>query len=188
MLTRPFGPTGVPVSVIGQGTWHMGEDRRLKKDEIAALRLGIELGLSHIDTAEMYADGQAEEIVAEAVAGQRDRVFIATKVLPSNASYKGTLDACERSLKRLRTDHVDLYLLHWWSGQHPIEDTMRALVALCASGKTPRQVALNFLTHRPALFAIPKATRPEHVRENAGALDFTLTPEDLSAIDAEHRR
>jgi diketogulonate reductase-like aldo/keto reductase len=268
VLTRPFGPTGVPVSVIGQGTWHMGEDRRLKKDEIAALRLGIELGLTHLDTAEMYADGQAEEIVAEAVAGQRDRVFIATKVLPSNASYTGTLAACERSLKRLRTDHVDLYLLHWWSGQHPIEDTMRAMVELCASGKTrfagvsnfdveqmraaqaalgkvplacnqvlyhlrdrdiekdvvphcereriavvgytplarggfmrgavadvakrlgktPRQVTLNFLTRRPSLFAIPKATRPGHVRENAGALDFTLTPEDLSAIDAEHRR
>jgi diketogulonate reductase-like aldo/keto reductase len=261
VLTRPFGGTGVPVSVIGQGTWHMGEDRRLKKDEIAALRLGIELGLTHIDTAEMYADGQAEEIVAEAVAGQRDRVFIATKVLPSNASYKGTLE-------RLRTDHVDLYLLHWGSGQHPIEDTMRAMVALCASGKTrfagvsnfdveqmraaqaalgkvplacnqvlyhlrdrdiekdvvphcereriavvgytplarggfmrgavadvakrlgktPRQVALSFLTRRPSLFAIPKATRPEHVRENAGALDFTLTAQDLSAIDAEHRR
>ena len=268
MLTREFGPTGVPVSVIGQGTWHMGEDRRLKKNEVAALRLGIELGLSHIDTAEMYGDGQAEEIVADAVTGQRDRVFIATKVLPSNASYKGTLDACERSLKRLRTNHVDLYLLHWWSGQRPIEDTMRALVALCASGKTrfagvsnldveqmraaqaalgkvplacnqvlyhlrdrdiekdvvpycereriavvgytplarggfmrgavaevarrlgktPRQVALNFLTRRPSLFAIPKATRPEHVRENAGALDFTLTAQDLSAIDAEHRR
>jgi aryl-alcohol dehydrogenase-like predicted oxidoreductase len=92
VLTRPFGPTGVAVSVIGQGTWHMGEDRRLKKDEIAALRLGIELGLTHIDTAEMYADGQAEGIVADAVAGQRDRVFIATKVLPSNASYKGALD------------------------------------------------------------------------------------------------
>ena len=246
----------------------MGEDRRLKKDEIAALRLGIELGMTHIDTAEMYADGQSEEIVAEAVAGQRDRVFIATKVLPSNASYKGTLAACERSLKRLRTDHVDLYLLHWWSGQHPIEDTMRAMVELCASGKTrfagvsnfdveqmraaqkalgkiplacnqvlyhlrdrdiekdvvphcektriavvgytplarggfmrgavadiakrlgktPRQVALNFLTRRPSLFTIPKATRPEHVRENAGALDFALTAADISAIDAGHRK
>ena len=93
VLTRPFGPTGVKVSVIGQGTWHMGEERRLKKDEIAALRLGIELGLTHIDTAEMYADGEAEKIVSEAVGGQRERVFIATKVLPSNASYKGTLAA-----------------------------------------------------------------------------------------------
>jgi diketogulonate reductase-like aldo/keto reductase len=237
VLTRPFGPTGVPVSVIGQGTWHMGEDRRLKKDEIAALRLGIELGLTHIDTAEMHADGQAEEIVAEAVAGQRDRVFIATKVLSSNASYTGTLDACERSLKRLRTDHVDLYLLHWWVEQmraaqaalgtirlacnqmlYHLRDRdsekdvvphcereriaavgytplarggfMRGAVADVAKrlDKTPRQVALNFLTRRPSLFAIPKATRPEHVRENAGAPDFTLTPEDLSTIDAEHRR
>ena len=254
--------------VIGQGTWHVGEDKRIRKDEVVALKLGIELGLTHIDTAEMYADGASEGIVAEAIAGQRDQIFIATKVLPSNASRKGTLAACERSLKRLRTDHVDLYLLHWWSDQHPIGDTMRAMADLVAAGKTrfvgvsnfdveqmraaqaalgtiplacnqvlyhlrhrdiekdivshcereriavvgytplarggfmrgavadiakrlgktPRQVALNFLTRRPSLFTIPKAARPEHVRENAGALDFTLSPQDLSAIDAESRR
>ena len=254
--------------MIGLGTWHMGEDKRIRKDEVAALKLGIELGMTHIDTAEMYAEGASEQIVADAVAGQRDRVFIATKVLPSNASRKDTLQACERSLKRLRTDRVDLYLLHWWSDRHPIEDTMRAMAELVASGKTrfvgvsnldveqmraaqaalgtirlacnqllyhlrdrgmeadvlphceregiavvgytplarggfmrgpvadiakrlgrtPRQVALNFLTRRPALFTIPKATSPAHVRENAGAIDFTLTPADISAIDAEHRR
>src|SRR3989442_15503569 len=136
MLSRPFGPTGVDVSIIGQGTWHMGEERKLRKDEIAALSLGLDLGLTHIDTAEMYADGGAEEIVAEAVVGRRHEAFIATKVMPSNASYRGTIEACERSLKRLRTDHVDLYLLHWWSGRHAIADTMRAMAELCAAGKT----------------------------------------------------
>ena len=91
MISRVFGSTGVSVPVIGQGTWHMGEDKRIRKDEVVALKLGIELGLTHIDTAEMYADGASEEIVAEAIAGQRDQIFIATKVLPSNASRKGTL-------------------------------------------------------------------------------------------------
>src|SRR6266545_592948 len=134
MITRPFGPTGLPVAVIGQGTWGMGERRAARKAELAALRLGIELGMTHIDTAEMYADGGAEEVVAEAVAGQRDRVFIATKVLPSNASYAGTIRACEQSLKRLRTDRVDLYLVHWWSAQHPIADTMKAMEELLARG------------------------------------------------------
>jgi len=112
----------------------MGEDRATAKEEIAALRLGIELGLTHIDTAEMYGDGGAERIVAQAVAGQRDKVFIATKVLPSNASYAGTLRACELSLKRLKTDYVDLYLLHWWSNQHPIGETLRAMEELVARG------------------------------------------------------
>jgi len=268
VITHLFGSTGLSVPVIGQGTWHMGEDKRIRKDEVAALKLGIELGMTHIDTAEMYADGASEEVVADAIAGQRDRVFLVTKVLPSNASRKGTLAACERSLKRLRTDHVDLYLVHWWSDRHPIEDTMRSMAELVAAGKTrfvgvsnldveqmraaqaalggirlacnqvlyhlrdrdiekdvlphcerkriavvgytplarggfmrgavadvakrlgktPRQVALNFLTRRPSLFTIPKATSPEHVRENAGALGFTLSPKDLSAIDADTRR
>src|SRR5574337_1635960 len=101
----------------------MGESRASRKAEVAALRFGIELGMTHIDTAEMYASGGAEEVVAEAVAGQRERVFIASKVLPSNASYAGTLRACEGSLKRLRTDYIDLYLVHWWTGQHPVSET-----------------------------------------------------------------
>ncbi len=226
--TRTFGPTGVPVSVIGQGTWHMGEVKRIRKDEVAALGLGIELGLTHIDTAEMYADGHAEEIVAEVVGGQRDRVFIATKVLPSNASYKGTLAAgktcfagvsnfdvaqmqaaraalgtiplaCNQVLYHLRDRDIEKDVVPHCEreriavvGYTPLArgGFMRGAVADVAKrlGRTPRQVALNFLTRRPSLFAIPKATRPEHVRENAGAVDFTLTPEDLSAIDAEHRR
>jgi len=265
MIARSFGSTGVEVPVIGQGTWHMGESRRAEREEIAALRVGLELGLTHVDTAEMYGDGGAERVVARAIEGHpRDALFLVSKVLPSNASYAGTIKACEQSLKRLGTDHLDLYLLHWWSGQHPIVDTMRAMETLvkrgltrfvgvsnfdvgqmrqaqaalgstrlacnqvlyhlrdraierdlvphCEAqraavvgytplarggfmrepvvgvarrhGRTPRQVALNFLTRRASLFAIPKASRPEHVRENAAALDFTLSAEDLQAIDA----
>jgi diketogulonate reductase-like aldo/keto reductase len=263
MITRPFGWTSVNVSVIGQGTWGMGEDPAAQKDEIAALRLGIELGMTHIDTAEAYGDGGAERVVGRAVAGRRAEVFITTKVWPDNASYAGTLRACERSLKRLRTEYIDLYLLHWPS-EHPIAETMRAreelvgrglvrfigvsnfdvtqlkaaqaaltrerlacnqmlyhlrdrkiereLVPYCEPhqiavvgytplarggfhrgvvaeiarkhGRTPRQVALNFLTRRPSLFTIPKASQPAHVRENAAALDFRLTPDDIKAIDA----
>lgn len=263
MITRPFGWTGVPVAVVGQGTWRMGEDPARRRAEVAALRLGIELGLTHIDTAEMYGDGGAGRVVAEAIAGQRERVFLVTKVLPEHASYAGTLRACEQSLRRLRTEYVDLYLLHWWSDVHPITDTMRALEELAARGRTrfigvsnfevpqlraaqaalqrerlaanqvlyhlrdrsierevlpyceregiavvgytplarggymrgvvaeiarrrgltPRQVALQFLTRRPSLFTIPKASQPAHVRENAGAWDVTLTAEDLRAIE-----
>ena len=218
----------------------MGEEPGRRKDEVAALRLGIELGMTHVDTAEMYGDGGAERVVGEAIAGQRDRVFLASKVLPSNASRAGTIRACEASLRRLGTDHLDLYLLHWWSDRHPIEETMagnggarpagadalgrreqprrepdapragrargrcrwpatrcsttcgtgtieqevlphceRKRVAVVGytplarggymkdavaaiarrHGRTPRQVALNFLTRRPALFTIPKASR-----------------------------
>ncbi|MEK7879074.1 MAG: aldo/keto reductase [candidate division NC10 bacterium] len=264
MITRPFGSTGARASVIGQGTWSMGESRRAEDDEVLALRLGIELGLTHIDTAEIYADGGAERVVGKAVAGRRHEVFIATKVSPRNASYAGTLRACEESLERLKTDYVDLYLLHWWSDHHPVGETMKAMEELVSRGltrfigvsnfdvaqlreaqaaltrerlasnqvlyhlrdrgiekellpycerhgiavvgytplarggflrggvadiarkygRTPRQVALNFLTRRPSLFTIPKASRPEHVRENAAALDFALTPDDLGAIEA----
>lgn len=263
MISRPFGPTAVAVPVIGQGTWKMGERRAEAKREVAALRTGIELGMTHIDTAEMYGDGGAERVVGEAIRGRRDSIFVATKVLPQNASYAGTLKACEQSLKALGTDHVDLYLLHWWSDAHPIADTMRAMETLvrrgltrfvgvsnfdpeqmaqaqaaltterlacnqveyhlrdraiesdvlpwcerhhvavvgytplarggfrkavvegiaARHGRTPRQVALNFLVRRPALFTIPKASNAEHVRENAGALDFTLSPADIRDID-----
>jgi diketogulonate reductase-like aldo/keto reductase len=263
MLTRPFGSTGIAVPVIGQGTWRMGESRRSRKDEITALQVGIDLGLTHIDTAEMYADGRAEEIVGQAVAGRRSQVFITSKVMPSNASYAATLRACERSLRRLNTDYVDLYLIHWWSAEHPVAETLRALEDLVARGlaryigvsnfdltqleaarqaltrerltctqvvyhlqdrsaeshiipfceghgmavvgyspfdraptprgavaeiarhygRTMRQVTLNFLTRRASLFAIPRASRPEQVRENAGALDFTLTLEEIDEID-----
>ncbi|MBI4472518.1 MAG: aldo/keto reductase [Acidobacteria bacterium] len=262
MLTREFGSTGVQVPLIGQGTW------KIESDGAEALRLGIELGMTHIDTAEMYSG--AEAVVAKAIEGQREKVFLVSKVLPSNASYKGTLSACEASLRRLKTDYLDVYLLHWWSGSHPIEETMRAmedlvaagkarfigvsnfdlgqikkaqhglarhkiacdqvlyhmnsrgieyrLVPYCAEnkiavvaytpfgagifpsgrtkqgqvlaaiaarhGKTPRQVALNFLTRRRNVFTIPKAAKLDHIRENAGAVGWELDAEDLRQINA----
>lgn len=268
MTRRPFGWTGVDVPVIGQGTWMMEGSREAERRAIEALRLGLDLGMTHIDTAELYGSGRVEELVAEAIAGRRDEVFLVSKVLPSNASYQGTLRACDRSLKRLRTDRLDLYLLHW-PGRHPIEETMGAMEALVAAGKvrfigvsnfdveevqaaqraltrerlacnqvlyhlrdraierrllpycaaeeiavvgyspfghddfpapgsaggrvlaeiaarhgrTPRQVALNFLTRHPALFTIPKASRAEHVRENAGGAGWSLADEDIAAID-----
>lgn len=127
-------PGGEKVPALGQGTWYMGERRTEAKREADALRLGIDLGMTLIDTAEMYANGGAEEVVAEAAAGQRDKLFIVSKVLPGNASRQGTVTACERSLKRLRTDRIDLYLLHWRGG-HPLADTVAAFQALKAAGK-----------------------------------------------------
>jgi diketogulonate reductase-like aldo/keto reductase len=267
MESKPFGWTGVGVPVVGQGTWHMGESRRGRAHEVAALKLGLDLGLTHIDTAEMYGNGAAEEIVAEAIHGRRrSDVFLVSKVLPQHASYKGTIHAAEQSLHRLGTDYLDLYLLHW-PGRHPIADTMRAmeeLVAkgkirflgvsnfaideLCAAmatltreriacnqvlynlghrgierdlipfcereaiaavgytpfgslprngsegwrlleeigarnGKTALHVVLRFLTRTPGLFAIPKASNPEHVHENAGATGFELSDADVAAIE-----
>lgn len=263
---RRFGHSSANVPAIGQGTWQMeGDDRA---SAVASLKLGIELGLTHLDTAEMYGSGRVEEIVADAIAGQRERLFLVSKVLPDNASRKGTVRACENSLKRLKTDYLDCYLLHW-PGRHALSDTIAAFDELesagkirswgvsnfdenelaealaiagpgriscnqvlyhlgersiehavlpwCdanavtlvgytpfgrakfppsgaggdalsriakARGKTARQVALAFLTRKPNLFAIPKASRPEHVRDNAGALGFELTPEEVAAIDA----
>ncbi|MBI4277033.1 MAG: aldo/keto reductase, partial [Armatimonadetes bacterium] len=144
MPLRPLGPTGVHVPVIGQGTWNLGVGRRGGEEEIAALRRGLDLGMTHIDTAEMYGDGRTEELVARAIGGRRHEVFLVSKVLPSNASYKGTVQACERSLRRLRTDVMDLYLVHWWTGRHPIEETMRAMEELVAQGKVRFIVASNF--------------------------------------------
>jgi len=261
METHEFGWTGVQVPIIGQGTWQM------KKSGLAALQAGIELGMTHIDTAEMYRG--SEELIAQAIRGRREQVFLVSKVLPSNASYKGTLGACDASLKRLKVDHLDAYLLHWWTGAHPIGETMRAMEELVAAGKiryigvsnldvkrlqqaqnaltreriacnqvmyhlrsrgienhvlpycetekiaivgyspfgqgdfpaagskqgkalatiaqrhgkTPRQVALNFLTRRPGLFAIPKAADMNHVRENTGGAGWQMTAEDLKLID-----
>jgi diketogulonate reductase-like aldo/keto reductase len=263
---RRFGHSSANVPAIGQGTWQMeGDDRATA---VQSLKLGIELGLTHVDTAEMYGSGRVEELVAEAIAGQRERVFLVSKVLPDNASRKGTIRACENTLKRLNTDHLDCYLLHW-PGRHALSDTIAAFeelesagkircwgvsnfdeteldqalsiagpgriacnqvlyhlgersiehavlpwceangVALVgytpfgrakfppsgsggdalariakARGKTVRQVALAFLTRKPNLFAIPKASKPEHVRDNAGALGLELSPEEIAAIDA----
>ena len=268
MPRRKFASTAVEVPVIGQGTWQIEGGREKERAAIEALRLGLDLGMTHIDTAEMYGDGRSEELVGEAIAGRRDDVFLVSKVLPSNASHKGTIEACERSLKRLKTDRLDAYLLHW-RGRHPIAETMRAMEDLVAAGKvrfigisnldvdeiaeaqqglrrerlacdqvfyclqkrgierkliphcqaqqiavvayspfgqdqfpsersaggkvlaaignrygrTPRQVALNFLTRDPHVFAIPKAGTPEHVRENAGGAGWQLTKQDIAEID-----
>jgi len=126
---------------IGQGTW-MIEGKR-ERDSVEALRFGIGLGLTHIDTAEMYGNGRSEELVGEAITGKRDKVFLTSKVLPSNASYDGTLEACERSLERLGTDHLDLYLLHW-KGRYPIAETMRAMEKLLDDGRTRYVGVSNF--------------------------------------------
>ena len=256
-------PDGEGIPAFGLGTWHMGEDRRRAADETAAVRLGIELGLTLIDTAEMYGSGGAEEIVAQASAGMRDRLFIVSKVLPYNASQKGVVDACERSLKRLKTDRIDLYLLHW-RGSVPLADTLAGFARLRRDGKiryhgvsnfstedmrewvglaggeavaanqilynlsrrgpewelipwcrerriaimayspleqgrmlgnralqqiaarhgaTPAQVALAWLLRQDGMIVIPKATRPEHVRENRAAADLALTQDDLAVLD-----
>jgi diketogulonate reductase-like aldo/keto reductase len=120
---------------LGQGTWNMGDRLAQRKSEIAALRTGIELGMRVIDTAEMYGDGRSESLVAEAIAGLRDELCLVSKVLPSNASRKGVVQACEASLHRLKTDRLDVYLLHW-SGSYPLVETMRGFEELVAAGKT----------------------------------------------------
>jgi len=127
-------PSGKSVSALGLGTWHLGENRSTRAEEIATLRLGLDLGSTLIDTAEMYGEGRSEELVAEAIEGRRDQVFLVSKVSPHNASRKGAVAACERSLARLRTDHIDLYLLHW-RGNVPLAETIEAFVALQKVGK-----------------------------------------------------
>ena len=122
-------PGGETVPALGQGTWYMGDRRALAKTEADALRLGIDLGMTLIDTAEMYGNGGAEEVVADAAAGQRDKLFIVSKVYPHNASRSGIPQACERSLKQLKTDRIDLYLLHW-RGNHPLAETVEAFERL----------------------------------------------------------
>jgi diketogulonate reductase-like aldo/keto reductase len=268
MERRPFGSTRREVSVIGQGTWYI--EHADAETAIAALRRGLDLSMTHIDTAEMYGSGAAEELVGAAIAGRRDEVFLVSKVLPHNASRNGTIAACERSLKRLKTDRLDCYLLHW-RGSHPLTDTVAAFERLSADGKilswgvsnfdvddldelsegagaakpacnqvlyhlreraiehgvipwceensvavvayspfghaggfpephssggrvlkaiaerhdsTPRQVALRFLTRRASVFAIPKASNPEHVEENAGAGALDLSSAELAKIEA----
>lgn len=266
MRTHAWGPTGWQVPVLGQGTWYL--DQAHREEAIRALRRGLELGMTHVDTAEMYGSGAVEEMVGEAISGRRDEVFLVSKVLPSNASFRGTLGACERSLERLGTDWLDCYLLHW-RGKYPLEETFgafdrlvdqgkirswgvsnfdvddleealgftgegritcnqvlynldertteyrvlpwcedhrvsmvaysplghgqfpspssprgRALVQVARNhGATLRQVALAFVTRRPSLFAIPKASSVAHVEENAGAADLRLTREEISLID-----
>jgi diketogulonate reductase-like aldo/keto reductase len=136
---QKFGGNGPHLPVIGQGTWYL--DRGDRKAAVAALRRGIEAGMTHIDTAEMY--GEAELVIADAIAGQRDGLFLVSKVLPSNASRRGTITACERSLKRLKTDRLDCYLLHW-RGSYPLEDTVAAFDELIAAGKIRSWGVSNF--------------------------------------------
>lgn len=266
MERRPFGPTRLKVPVIGQGTWYIEDAERASA--VAALRRGLDLGMRHIDTAELYGAGAAEELIGDAIAGRRNEVFLVSKVMPQNASLSGTQAACERSLKRLKTDRLDCYLLHWRGG-HPLAETIAAFEALRRAGKivawglsnfdvadldearasggkdgiacnqvlynlqqravehaviawcethgvavtayspfghgrfpgpstaggrllaqiaaahnaTPRQIALAFLTRRPSIFAIPKASSPAHAEENAGAGDFAA----LGAGDRKNR-
>ena len=138
-------PAGEAVPILGQGTWKMGEDARRRADEVNALKLGLDLGVTLIDTAEMYASGGAEEVVAEAIAGRRAETFLVSKVLPSNASRAGVQRACENSLKRLRTDRIDLYLLHW-PGSVPLTETVAAFEALKKAGKIRHWGVSNFDT------------------------------------------
>lgn len=137
-------PDGERVPVLGQGTWRMGENKRAHKDEVAALRLGIELGMTLIDTAEMYGEGGAEEVVADAIEDQRDRVFVVSKVYPHNASRTELPKACDRSLKRLRIDAIDLYLLHWRERNTRLMETVEAFEKLRAAGKIKRWGVSNF--------------------------------------------
>jgi len=141
VTTQPFGPSGHRVPVLGQGTWNMERDDRAAA--VAALRAGLDTGMTHIDTAEMYGNGRVEELVAEAIAGRRDEVFLVSKVLPNNASFKGVLRACEASLKRLATDRLDLYLIHWRS-RHPLEGTIEAFEKLLNDGKIGAWGVSNF--------------------------------------------
>jgi diketogulonate reductase-like aldo/keto reductase len=140
MKTRPFGPTEKQVPVIGQGTWNLETD---PKGAVAALRAGLDAGMSHIDTAEMYGRGKVEEVVAEAIDGRRDEAYLVSKVLPENASRTGTVEACDRTLWRLRTDRLDCYLLHW-EGAHPLEETIDAFEELRSAGKILAWGVSNF--------------------------------------------
>jgi len=141
-MRNRFGPLKASVPPIGQGTWQL--ERNERREVVRALRRGLDLGLTHVDTAEMYGNGAVEEMVAEAIEGRRDEVFLVSKVLPSNASRRGTLAACQRSLRRLRTDRLDCYLLHWPSSEHPLEDTLAAFEDLQREGAIRSYGVSNF--------------------------------------------
>ena len=136
-------PIREPIPKVGQGTWQMGEKADRRAAEVSALRVGFDLGLTLVDTAEMYADGGAEEVVGDAIAGRRDGIFVVSKVLPRNASRAGTRSACERSLRRLRTDRLDLYLLHW-PGSYPLSETLESFESLRADGRIRHYGVSNF--------------------------------------------
>ena len=136
-------PSGTPVSRLGQGAWRIGEDRRKRAEELLALNVGLDLGLNLIDTAEMYGNGLSEELIAGVITGRREQVYLVSKVLPENASRRGTIAACERSLKRLQTDYLDLYLLHW-RGSVPLQETLEAFTALRERGSIRHFGVSNF--------------------------------------------
>lgn len=171
---------GQSVPVLGQGTWNIGDSAGMRANEIAALRRGIDLGMTLIDTAEMYGAGRSESLVGEAMAGLRDRVYLVSKVLPSNASCEGTVRACEATLKRLRTDTLDLYLLHW-RGRYPLHETLRGFERLLKDGKIRAWGVSNFdVDDMEELFATPGGTacavdqvlyNPEH-----RGIEFDLLP------------
>ncbi|QKZ05953.1 aldo/keto reductase [Pseudomonas eucalypticola] len=164
------------VSIIGQGTWRMGEDPHAKRQEVAALQLGIELGMNLVDTAEMYGEGGAEEVVGQALAGRRDQVFLVSKVYPHNASRSGVAAACERSLKRMGTDHIDLYLLHW-RGQYPLAETVDAFERLREQGKIGRWGVSNFdVDDLEELDDLRCATNQVLYNPQARGIEFDLLP------------
>jgi diketogulonate reductase-like aldo/keto reductase len=170
MQHRPFGSTKREVAMIGQGTWNI--ELANSEPAIRALRRGLDLGMTHIDTAEMYGSGAAESLVGEAIAGRRDEVFLVSKVLPHNASRNGTVAACERSLKRLKTDRLDCYLLHW-RGSHPLGDTVAAFERLSADGKVLSWGVSNFDVEDLAELSQVSKAKPAcnqvlyHLRERA---------------------
>ena len=148
-------PSGETLPALGQGTWNMGDKRDTRREEISSLQLGLDLGLKLIDSAEMYGEGKAEELIGEAIAGRRDEAFLVSKVYPHNASRKGTRSACERSLKRMRTDRIDLYLLHW-RGNIPLSETIEGFIALQKAGKIRYYGVSNLdLDDMRELFSLP---------------------------------
>jgi diketogulonate reductase-like aldo/keto reductase len=148
-------PSGEKIPALGQGTWYMGDKRETRAEEISTLQLGLDLGLKLIDTAEMYGEGKAEELIGEAIAGRRDQAFLVSKVYPHNASRKGTIAACERSLARMRTDRIDLYLLHW-RGNIPFSETIEGFMALQKAGKIRYYGVSNMdLDDMRELFSLP---------------------------------
>jgi diketogulonate reductase-like aldo/keto reductase len=179
MRTRRFGASGPEIPVIGIGTWNMERDD--KKAAIAAIRRALDLGMVHVDTAEMYGAGKVERMVGEAIAGRRDQVFLVSKVLPRNATYAGTIKACEASLRRLGTDHLDAYLLHW-RDDTPLAETFRAFEALVAQGKIRRWGVSNFDDQD---LAEALALVGEHRSETALACNQVLY--HLGARTIEHR-
>ena len=164
------------VSRIGQGTWHMGEDAAQRQAEVKALRQGLELGMTLIDTAEMYAEGGAEEVVGEAIEGRRDQVYLVSKVYPHNANSQGVQAACERSLRRLGTETIDLYLLHW-RGQYPLSETVEAFERLREQGKILRWGVSNFdIDDLAELDAPACATNQVLYNPQERGIEFDLLP------------